>query len=159
MPEQFEASRHFLSDVRDRQRGLAAAHVDKGRPEGTRHVSGRLALGYAFATKDPPRVTLTNKFEKLKTTVFKYRGEDITVAPSKAIIAADATMSQGDNERRRAVNNYTKVRGGWKKDHSSPHLNGQMPEGGNVLYMDMHVDWKRFDDMIVRTTGGPCFWW
>jgi prepilin-type N-terminal cleavage/methylation domain-containing protein len=91
-------------------------------------------LGYAFATKDPPRVTLTNKFEKLKTTVFKYRGEDITVAPSKAIIAADATMSQGDNEGRRAVNNYTKVRGGWKKDHSSPHLYGQMPSGGIMSF-------------------------
>ena len=116
-------------------------------------------LGYAFATKDAPRVILTNKFEKIKTTVFDYRGERISVAPTEAIIVADATLSRGNNERDRTQNNYTQVRGGWVKDHSSPHLNGQMPAGGNVLYMDMHVDWKRFDDMVVRTTGGPSFWW
>lgn len=118
-------------------------------------------LGYAFATKDSPRVTQTNKFEKAKTTVFEHRGQTFSVAPTEAIIVADATLSDGENMRQRSRNNFTEVRGGWSEAHSSPHLsgNGVLPAGGNILLMDMHVEWKRFDDMVVRTTGRPAFWW
>ena len=116
-------------------------------------------LGYAFATKDSPRVIRTNVFEKLEAKLVNFRGREHMVQPAQAIIVADANLSQRSNSRTRGGNNYTRVRGGWSEDHSSPHLEGQIPAGGNVLYMDNHVIWKPFERMEVRTSGTPAFWW
>jgi prepilin-type N-terminal cleavage/methylation domain-containing protein len=116
-------------------------------------------LGYAFATKDSPRVTEANVFEKLEAKIVKFRSKETLVQPASAIIVADATLSQGSNTYKRELNNYTQVRGGWAEDHSSPHLEGQLPDGGNVLFMDNHVNWKPFERMEIRTTGTPSFWW
>ena len=75
------------------------------------------------------------------------------------MIIADAVLSTGDNETDRKRNQYTKVNGGWE-GHQSPHLiNGNYPEGGNLLFADAHVSWRKFDGMRVRTDGGPTFWW
>ena len=41
---------------------------------------------------------------------------------------------------------------------------GNMPAGGNLLFLDGHNEWKKFGNtnqaqyMVVRTTGGPSFW-
>ena len=51
------------------------------------------------------------------------------------------------------------IQGGYKETHQVSHMgtNGK-PEGVNVLFMDGHVIWRRFDEMKVRTTTNP-FWW
>jgi len=120
-------------------------------------------LGYAFATAGSPRVIPTNIFEKVVAQKFiRIRGEDVPIGSSEAIITADATLSNGDNQKNRAANNFTDVRGGWhggQVGHQSPHLNGKIPAGCNVLMMDGHVEWKNFENMVVRTVGGPSFWW
>jgi prepilin-type processing-associated H-X9-DG protein len=38
---------------------------------------------------------------------------------------------------------------------------GALPAGGNLLYLDCHVAWMKFQGMRVRTTSGfePQFWW
>ena len=43
--------------------------------------------------------------------------------------------------------------------HLSPHLKGGIPQGGMVGYKDGHVSWRKFKDMIPRTTSGSVFWW
>ena len=117
-------------------------------------------IGYAFATKASPRVASSNVFEKLTAkTVTDATGNSYTIQPVEGMFAADATISASDNLRNRAGNNYTKIQGGWAEPHSSAHLNGQIPAGGNVAALDGHVQWRRFDDMTVRTTGAPSFWW
>jgi prepilin-type N-terminal cleavage/methylation domain-containing protein/prepilin-type processing-associated H-X9-DG protein len=116
-------------------------------------------LGYAFATKDAPRVRSTNVFEKLTPKVIRYQTQEYLLSPSEAAFAADATLSDGDNDKDRSRNNYTRVSGGWREPHSSPHLNGKIPAGGNLLMLDGHVEWHKFEKMVVRTVGGPSFWW
>ena len=59
--------------------------------------------------------------------------------------------------------------GSYGKPHMSPHLNGKIPYGGNVGFMDGHVQWRKFADMVFRGYGGagggqdngtcPVFWW
>jgi prepilin-type N-terminal cleavage/methylation domain-containing protein len=54
--------------------------------------------------------------------------------------------------------------GGSGIHHTSPHLNGKLPSGGNVLYMDAHASWERFDGMVCRISSGYAgytfgFWW
>ncbi len=52
------------------------------------------------------------------------------------------------------------VNGGWTKGtHQVSHIgtNGK-PEGANVLFMDGHVIFRTIDNIKVRTTGFPYFW-
>ena len=51
--------------------------------------------------------------------------------------------------------------GGTGIHHTSPHLNGARPSGGNILYMDAHVAWTKFDPAacVCRTTAPFGFWW
>ncbi|MBI4659263.1 MAG: type II secretion system protein [Verrucomicrobia bacterium] len=122
-------------------------------------VSTFRVLGYAFATKDAPRVRSTNIFEKLTPQVIRFQTQEYLPSPTEAAFAADATLSDGENQTDRARNNFTRVFGGWREAHSAPHLNGKMPAGGNLLMLDGHVEWRRFEKMVVRTVGSPSFWW
>lgn len=117
-------------------------------------------VGYAFATRGSPRVRSTNIFEKTTPKTFRYQAQEWQVPPTEATIVADGTISEGDNERDRSRNNYTRVFGGWAQAHSSPHLGAaKLPAGGNLLMLDGHVEWRKFDRMNVRTVGSPSFWW
>lgn len=88
----------------------------------------------------------------------------VPVTPSKRVLVADATIS-GANQytySARYSYNWTSILGGYSKPHLSPHLNGQLPAGGNVVMIDGHLEWRRFDDMQCRVTGftgTPGFWW
>ncbi len=116
-------------------------------------------LGYAFATKDSPRVRATNITEKLTPKPVKVGTNEFLPSPTERVIAADANLSDRDNQTDRSKNNYIKVFGGWPKPHSSPHLNGILPAGGNQVFLDDHVEWRKFERMVVRTDGAPSFWW
>ena len=116
-------------------------------------------LGYAFATKDSPRVIATNRFEKLRATLIQTAAGDIIIEPTDAVIIADATLSATANLNNPAANNFTEVRGGWSEIHSSPHLADSIPDGGNMLFMDGHAEWRVFEKMTIRTVGLPAFWW
>jgi prepilin-type N-terminal cleavage/methylation domain-containing protein len=51
--------------------------------------------------------------------------------------------------------------GGSGIHHTSPHLNGVKPAGGNVLYMDAHVAWQKYSptNWVCRTSSSFGFWW
>jgi prepilin-type processing-associated H-X9-DG protein len=51
--------------------------------------------------------------------------------------------------------------GGTGIHHTSPHLKGKLPAGGNMLYMDAHVAWRKYDKTgwVVRTSFPFGFWW
>jgi prepilin-type N-terminal cleavage/methylation domain-containing protein/prepilin-type processing-associated H-X9-DG protein len=76
--------------------------------------------------------------------------------PSQRVLAADATIQVN------VLNgSFTFVLGGFAKPHTSPHLNGSLPAGGNLGMLDGHVEWRRFQDMQIRTpsSAAPNFWW
>jgi hypothetical protein len=72
--------------------------------------------------------------------------------PAEAELMFDATASTGED--------YTLIQGGLT-DRSN-HLRGKRPLGGNILFVDQHVDWRDFEKMEVRITtrgvGGPIDW-
>ena len=59
--------------------------------------------------------------------------------------------------------------GSYSKHHLSAHLSGRIPAGGNMGFLDGHVQWRKFADMTFRGYGGsgvagdndtcPVFWW
>jgi prepilin-type N-terminal cleavage/methylation domain-containing protein len=130
----------------------------------TDNATGYRVIGYAVAFKGAGRVLQTNITESFNPAPWKMTdGTLLSPSASERVVAADGTISEFNNERDRSRNNYTRVFGGWgggTKPHSSPHLNGQLPLGGNALLLDGHAEWRKFDKMHVRTDGStPSFWW
>jgi len=125
----------------------------------TDNASGYRVIGYAVAFKGAGRVKLTNITESMNPAPIRSGGVELDISPDQRVVSADATLSDNGNEKDRTKNRYTNIDCGWK-GHQSAHLNGKLPAGGNLLYLDGHAQWKKFDKMVVRTDGSsPHFWW
>lgn len=98
---------------------------------------------------------------------FPITGTSTTYRAAERVLVADATISTGAAQPGFAhpENNYTVISGGFTYNglsypHTSPHLNGNVPAGGNLGFKDGHVEWRDFTFMTPRTTSGaPYFWW
>ena len=121
--------------------------------------SGFRVTGYAMAFRRAGRVRATNTTESLNPAPYRVGNTEYQVPSSERVLIADATLSMGANETDRSKNNYTRIFGGWNKPHRAAHLNGQMPAGGNLVFLDGHAEWRPFEKMRVRTDGNPPFWW
>jgi prepilin-type N-terminal cleavage/methylation domain-containing protein/prepilin-type processing-associated H-X9-DG protein len=129
--------------------------------EAADNATGYRVIGYAVAFRGSGRVKQTNIVESFNPPPIRLGGgQEINPSPSERILVADAILSYGANEMDRTKNRYAGIRGGWSKPHDSAHLTGKIPHGGNVLFLDGHTEWKKFDKMVVRTDGSdPSFWW
>lgn len=125
------------------------------------NATGYRVIGYAMAFENSARVRETNITESLNPKPWKINGVEYDVGSSERVIAADGTLSNGDNEKDRTRNRYKHVIGGWtdQQGHQAAHLEGKLPAGGGLLFLDGHSEWRKFDKMLVRTTGDPAFWW
>jgi prepilin-type N-terminal cleavage/methylation domain-containing protein/prepilin-type processing-associated H-X9-DG protein len=94
------------------------------------------------------------------TTSTKYKAPPATVE-----LITDVTASNGPN---RQTSDFTQATGGcwsrWQVYDRSNHIrNSTKPSGGNILFLDGHVDWRKFDEMEVRwrigTSDNPSMWW
>jgi prepilin-type N-terminal cleavage/methylation domain-containing protein/prepilin-type processing-associated H-X9-DG protein len=76
-------------------------------------------------------------------------------------LVLDATISTGTDAE---TASFTEVRGGLFARHqlfdSSNHVgHGGKPEGANIVFVDGHLESRKFSDMIVRRTELPVHWW
>jgi len=121
-------------------------------------------LGYAMTLPGTANLASTNENETLLTTKPMQVGPVNLPAPSltERVFASCATISDfgQNNENLRSTYNYTAIQGGYRLPHLSAHLNGKIPAGGNLLMLDGHVEWRKFQMMHPRTlSGSPVFWW
>ena len=80
--------------------------------------------------------------------------------PASTDLITDATLSTGPDVE---TASFTEVPGGlwsrWQIYDRTNHLtHGSKPVGTNVLYVDGHLEWRRFTDMVVRFSA-PYHWW
>lgn len=130
--------------------------------EGRENSQGYRVIGYAVAFKGSNGVRPTNLTESFNPAPYRLPGGvEINPGPSERVIVADAVLSNGGNEKDRTRNRYTNIRGGWQKPHNTSHMASKLPAGGNLLFLDGHVEWRKFNKMVVRTFVGqdPAFWW
>jgi prepilin-type N-terminal cleavage/methylation domain-containing protein/prepilin-type processing-associated H-X9-DG protein len=120
--------------------------------------TGYRVIGYAVAFKGSGRVRATNITESFNPKPWIINGVEYEPGPSGRVIVADAILSN-NTTRNGANRNFTKIDGGWA-GHSSPHLNGSVPAGGNLLMLDGHSEYRTFARQVIRTDGTfPHFWW
>ena len=125
-------------------------------------------LGYVFALKGAeglrPELQQTKLTQStgVPSNPLNPLSPPITPPLTESVLVADATLSLGDNVVNRGANTYVGIVGAFPDlPHDSPHLAGRIPAGGNLLFMDNHVQWRRFNNtnFTVRTRGQPSFWW
>ena len=125
------------------------------------HIIG-YSLAFSGATS---KLFVTNQNESLLAEVPKTLSA--VVAPAERVLMADAILSVGyatpgisnPGNNYSAINTGGFQQNGVRYDHVSPHLKNNLPQGGMIGYKDGHVVWRKFKDMIPRTTAGPAFWW
>lgn len=123
------------------------------------NATGYRVIGYAVAFKGAGRVISTNITESFNPKAYRIGGVEVNPSPSERVLVADATLSETANGK----TYFTGISGGWSKKHDSAHMAGKNPAGGNLLFLDGHVEWHKFDKLKVRTApnsiGAPAFWW
>lgn len=114
-------------------------------------------LGYALTVPDLNNINPTNVNVSMVPQGIQMGLLSLPApTPSDRVLDADATLNSSANN----TGSWTDIQGGYRVHHLSPHLQGAIPAGGNVGYLDTHVAWKKFKLMELRTTGGaPSFWW
>ena len=133
-------------------------------------------VGYALTLPGTPCLCPTNYNRTITPEAIQYGPNMIPpVSVSEKVLTADATISQPaeNNETKRSTGgyHYTDVVGSYPKHHLTPHMSGGQPRGGNLGMLDGHVEWRKFEKMHVRASGGiwastsggdptcPTYWW
>jgi prepilin-type N-terminal cleavage/methylation domain-containing protein/prepilin-type processing-associated H-X9-DG protein len=125
-------------------------------------IAGYYWLGYrpgpALLTNMPFRDPLSDRWIQRVTDKTEKNG------PSDLVMMSDIVLSQQNTRSWTSPDkNFVTAFGGYHSGHGTSHRAGDKPLGGNVMYLDGHVDWKNFDSMMSRilseSYGLPHFWY
>jgi prepilin-type processing-associated H-X9-DG protein len=111
-------------------------------------------LGYALTLPNSGRVLPSNINQRISVpSPITISNHVVIPIPSRRELLCDIIISVGQS-------NFTRVPGGWIKPHQTSHLYGSIPAGGNIAFLDGHVEWRKWGpEVIVRTYAEPSFWW
>jgi prepilin-type N-terminal cleavage/methylation domain-containing protein len=116
-------------------------------------------LGYFFLLQRVPNAPTMPTLDA--TTTGRKNYQDNVVAkkdPQTGVASAAETELVTDAVIASAGNWW--VKGGYAIPHLTSHMSKfNKPEGGFILYMDGHVDWRDFKDMQKRAVAGSTEFW
>jgi len=105
------------------------------------------SYGWLLQRDGPPPLLPPKKFLTSFNTT--------TNSPSETELTVDTVISNSNN-----TNNFSRVYSSVLAYHSTSHLNGKRPIGGNILFLDNHVSWRPFREMKIRTAANlPTRFW
>jgi prepilin-type N-terminal cleavage/methylation domain-containing protein/prepilin-type processing-associated H-X9-DG protein len=135
---------------------------------------GYRVIGYALTLPNTASLCPTNRNRTILPEPILYGPNLVPPLPvADKVLTADATMSRNsendENKKYTGGYHYTDIdTGSYPKHHVSAHVSGGMPIGGNLGMLDGHVEWRKFEKMHIRASGGmwpslnnscPTFWW
>ncbi|HYG23085.1 MAG TPA: prepilin-type N-terminal cleavage/methylation domain-containing protein [Verrucomicrobiae bacterium] len=137
-------------------------------------TGGYRAVGYALTLPGTPALNPTNHNRRVTPEPIKFG--PITLPPqppTDRVFIADATISRNtENDTAKKYSggyHYDDIdTGSFAKRHLTPHMKGRVPLGGNLAMLDGHIEWRKFELMVVRGSGVlfpaanqscPTFWW
>ena len=116
-------------------------------------------LGYFFLLQRVPGMPNMPTLDATPTARKNYQSTMVAIKdPTTGVASAaetelvtDAVLSSGGNWW---------VKGGYAQPHLTSHMTkDNKPEGGFILFMDGHVDWRAFKDMSKRAISGSVEFW
>jgi prepilin-type N-terminal cleavage/methylation domain-containing protein/prepilin-type processing-associated H-X9-DG protein len=121
-----------------------------------------------YTPADPTDGCLTNVNDKLEAHPASWKLDVLTIpfgALSGRVLAADPVVSITTG----GTTTWTEVQGSYPVRHTTAHMQGAVPAGGNVTFLDGHAEWRDFRYMVQRTSratgkqqdseSGPAFFW
>jgi hypothetical protein len=159
LPDCTMASSQFYGPVWpwDLHTNLAAVLLAKGATRETFYCPANAEMNddrhWNFCNYDPAPsrvvgyISLFKGIRQLPRSLWRERlSQAGPTAPAQTELSLDATAGVDDD--------FTMIMGLWR-DRSN-HMRGKRPQGGNILFMDQHVEWRDFSKMQQRfTTVGP----
>jgi len=141
--------------------------------DGSRFTSGNYVVsGYCYMLETAQSPHRPKIREDADTTLKSNTGRKKWVKTtqdknaSNTELVIDATLGDPDADAKFGYNFAQVATGGmWSQyqiyDRTSHLLSDEEPSGGNMGFVDGHVDWRRFDLMQSRFGGSgiPTFWW
>jgi prepilin-type processing-associated H-X9-DG protein len=133
-------------------------------------ITGYYWLGYRPGTWDGvsfsrPALLTTMPFRDPRADrwIQKVTDRSEKNGPSDLVLMSDIVLSRENTKDWKVPQgNFVTAFGGYHSGHGTSHRSGDKPLGGNVMYLDGHVEWKNFDSMISRILsenfGLPHFW-
>jgi prepilin-type N-terminal cleavage/methylation domain-containing protein len=124
------------------------------------HYSGdtRRVTHYGWLMKranvdDPPALQVTPNGGKRFLTTFNTTN----VSDTELIVDVVITSDQTARDFTRVASSATFT--GFQGFHSSSHILREKALGGEILFLDLHVQWRNFGFMKPRyIANSPCFW-
>jgi prepilin-type N-terminal cleavage/methylation domain-containing protein/prepilin-type processing-associated H-X9-DG protein len=129
--------------------------------------TGHRPQSYVPTFPGTPRLYNSNINERMIPSPIWIKGIEVIPIPSERELFADVTPSRGD-----VTNSFLALEptetistslGPQKRSLRESHRNAQRPAGGNILFLDSHVEWRRVEKMVIRTGGNaldyPAFWY
>jgi prepilin-type N-terminal cleavage/methylation domain-containing protein len=135
--------------------------------DGSKFTSGhRIVSGYCYLLdiKGNGRPDIRDTHRKTGPKEWVKTNREKNQGRKELVI--DATLGQADTSAKFGYNfGLVDIGGTWATngiyDRTSHLKNDEEPRGGNIGYMDMHVDWRSFEMMEDRYggSGSPAFFW
>lgn len=110
----------------------------------------------------------TNVNDKLEAHPASWQYDVITVpfgALSSRVLLADPVIEITTG----GTTTWTEIQGSFPIRHTTAHMKGSVPAGGNLTFLDGHAEWRNFRLMVQRTSkatglmqdsaAGPAFFW
>jgi prepilin-type processing-associated H-X9-DG protein len=121
-----------------------------------------------YAPGDPLDGCFTNVNTNFAVNPPSWKLDVLTIpfgALSSRVVAADPVIAITSG----TSTNWTDIEGSYPIHHTTAHMNGAEPAGGNLSFLDGHAEWRNFQYMIKRTSeesgqaqnspNGPAFFW
>ncbi|MBC8095274.1 MAG: DUF1559 domain-containing protein [Akkermansiaceae bacterium] len=110
-------------------------------------------IGYILTFPNTANVIATNINPRTVPTPITIGTVTLTPNIVDRELVADATFSQGTPPR------WTGLSLTGVNDANSNHMKRSAPAGGNILFLDGHVGWRKYPVMKRRTSGAIADYW
>jgi prepilin-type N-terminal cleavage/methylation domain-containing protein/prepilin-type processing-associated H-X9-DG protein len=84
------------------------------------------------------------------SVILRFPGEPEKRITSSAAIEMASDMVNSSGAPNSATENFSGARGGHPLGHHTSHMRGKKPAGGNVLFLDGHIEWRDFGSMRLQ---------
>jgi len=121
-----------------------------------------------YTPSAPTDGCFTNVNDKLEPDPPSWQLEVFTIpfgALSSRVLVADPVIKITTG----GMGTWTQIQGSYPIRHTTAHMDGALPAGGNLTFLDGHAEWRNFRDMVQRTSkttgvaqdspAGPAFYW
>ena len=110
--------------------------------------------GRTIPSMPPLNASLRNKANYQDKNVARKNPITGMASAAETELAMDSVISHDGGQ-------FDGIKGGYATPHLSSHMSQKTnkPEGGNILMMDGHVEWRPFGDMVIRAKSGNVEFW